>query len=128
MNWRKLSEYLSALILLGYMGLIFYLSSIPGSEIHVTTPDYILHGLAFGGLAFLFMVFFLHHLNMRMSIIFSFVLTFLFALSDEAHQYFVPFRTPDWCDIFADLVGAIIFQIGLFILIRVFSYKKRLKR
>ncbi len=128
MKLKKLSEYLSALVLLCYMGLIFYLSSIPGTEITINTPDYILHGLAFGGLGFLFMIFLLHHFKTSQSIFFSLLFTFLFALSDEAHQYFVPFRTPDWRDIFADLVGAMLSTIGLVILIWSFSYWKRLKK
>lgn len=120
----KWSQWTIALFLMGYMGLIFYLSSIPGTEIRVEAPDYLLHGLAFGGLSFLTTLYFIHFLPLKWSMSLSLGFTFLYGLSDEAHQFFVPNRTPDWRDIGADLIGALIVQVGFFILIRLYSYVK----
>lgn len=107
---------------MGYMGLIFHLSSIPGTSITLPAPDYILHGLAFGGLSFFFTIFLSHQIPWPKSLPFSLFLTGLFALSDEAHQYFVPFRSPDWRDIMADLIGALIVQGIIIGLIRLYAY------
>ena len=125
---RKYLPVIVAGILIAYLILIFYLSSIPGAEITVETPDYILHGLAFGGLSFLLTIFFLFYLKLNFSIFFSLFFTLLYGLSDEAHQSFVPGRTPDWKDVAADLFGAIIAQICLFILIHLYSLWKSKRR
>lgn len=122
MKRHTLTEYLSALAVLGYMGLIFYLSSIPGTQITLPAPDYVMHGLAFGGLSLLFTIFLSHQIPWPNSVPFSLFLTLLFALSDEAHQYFVPFRSPDWRDILADLIGAVLAQVILFGVIHLYSY------
>lgn len=124
MNWKNLRQYLSALAVLAYMRLIYYLSSIPGSDIHLETPDYILHALAFGGLSLFVTLFFLHHMRLRVGIFASLFTIFLFGLSDEAHQSFVPLRTPDWRDIAADVVGALIMQILLVLIIRLYFFWK----
>ncbi len=44
--------------------------------------------------------------NMTLLIIISIVLSTLYGVSDEIHQYFVPFRCPDIKDIFANLFGS----------------------
>jgi VanZ family protein len=41
----------------------------------------------------------------------------LFGLSDEIHQYFVPFRTADPWDVLADAVGAAIGVIFYYVLL-----------
>lgn len=117
---KKYLPAIVAVLLIGYLFLIFYLSSIPGSEITVETPDYILHGLAFGGLSFLLTIFFLFYLKLNYSIFLSLFFTLLYGLSDEAHQFFVPGRTPDLRDVVADFLGAVIVQICLFILIHLY--------
>lgn len=124
MQWRNVSAIVSALAVLGYMGLIYYLSSIPGTEIALPAPDYVLHALAFGGLSFLFSVFFLHYLRLYQSIGFSMLMVFLYGLGDEAHQFFTPNRVPDWRDIAADVAGALIVQIGVVIFMYFYSYRK----
>ncbi len=123
----KILKIFLGLALPGYMGLLFYLSSIPGTEITIQTPDYILHALAFGGLSVLFMANILIHtqkdkVNLLKSMIISTILTSFYGLLDEFHQSFVPGRTPDWHDILADLVGAILFQLGLIILLHLFYH------
>ncbi|WP_164730827.1 VanZ family protein [Anoxybacter fermentans] len=127
MKWRIFSEYTSALFLLSYMGLIFYLSSIPGSELKVETPDYILHALAFGGFYFFSTLFLLHQMKLKQSLLSGLFFTFLFALSDEAHQYFVPGRTPDLRDIAADLVGALFVLVMLIFIFRFYAFVKSKK-
>lgn len=116
-----MTEYLSAMAVLGYMGVIFYLSSIPGTGITLPAPDYIMHSLAFGGFSVLLTLFLSHQIPWPGSVPYSIFLTFLFALSDEAHQFFVPFRSPDWRDILADAVGALAAQAVLTGVIRLYS-------
>lgn len=124
---KKISYYLLGLVLFIYLGLIYYLSSIPGSEITVQTPDYLLHGLAFGGLSLLLTIFFRFTMDLRSSVGCSLLLTFLFALSDESHQFFVPGRVSDWGDILADMLGAVIGQLGLITFLSLFFHWKSKK-
>lgn len=125
---KKISYYVLSLFLIAYLSLIYYLSSIPGSEISLQTPDYILHGLAFGGLSFLLTVFFRFSMDLKFSIGYSLVFTLVYALSDECHQFFVPGRVPDWVDIVADMVGAIIVQLGIITFLYFFAYLKSKKQ
>lgn len=124
MKWRSISEFVFGIAVLGYMGTIFYFSSIPGTALRLPAPDYVLHGLAFGGFSLLVTLFLLHYMKLSHSVFVGLVITLLFALSDEAHQSFVPFRSPDWRDIAADLVGALIVQSVLILLIRSYPYAK----
>lgn len=52
-------------------------------------------------------------------IIYSFIASLLYAISDEIHQYFVPGRACKLFDIFVDLFGAI---TGLFIVHSIFKH------
>lgn len=124
---KKISYYVLSLFLVAYLSLIYYLSSIPGSEISLQTPDYILHGLAFGGLSFLLTAFFRFSMDLKFSIGYSLVFTLVYALSDECHQFFVPGRVPDWVDIVADMVGAVIVQLGIITFFYFFAYLKSRK-
>ena len=124
MKLKNVAHYLSAVAVIAYMGLIYHLSSIPGSEIHVETPDYILHALAYGGLGMLMTIFLLQNMKQWQGFLASFVLVFIFALSDEAHQFFTPMRTPDWRDIVADMIGTLIVQLGIFLVIRLYYLLK----
>jgi VanZ family protein len=60
-----------------------------------------------------------HFLNNRLTFIGSWVLTILYAISDEIHQGFTPNRSPHWEDVIIDVAG------GLFgILLALIIYKK----
>jgi VanZ family protein len=45
--------------------------------------------------------------NVKLMLILSILLSFLYGVSDEIHQYFVPYRNADLMDVLADMFGAI---------------------
>jgi len=45
-------------------------------------------------------------------IILSVLSSSLYGISDEIHQHFVPYRSAEWMDIFADILGSV---FGVFI-------------
>ncbi|HJZ18720.1 MAG TPA: VanZ family protein [Candidatus Nanoarchaeia archaeon] len=105
---------------------IFYFSSIPGSAIGTNTP--------FISIAYHFIVFFLfsfflffyvkgakktHYLH----IIFTIVLSIIYATLDEFHQAFVPLRSSSLGDVFTDSFG-----ICISILLIIFISKKANRR
>ena len=94
------------------MGLIFYLSSHP-SPIKVELFPYLdklVHIVEYGVLASLVYralrdtVVAPHHLFGL-----AFMIAFLYGVSDEIHQYFVPGREAELFDIVADGIGALCF-------------------
>lgn len=91
-----------------YMGVIFYFSSKTGSQVQLPTPDYIAHGAEYFGLSWLVRWAWSGSLNSKpeqaywLAILFSFI----YGISDEFHQSFVPGRSPDVMDLLADTVGA----------------------
>lgn len=99
MKEKFFSLYWLALFL--WAGVIFYLSHLPAEELpgwQIPYLDKVVHAAEFGILAWLcfksFRAFF-------PALLFS----FLYALSDEFHQLFVPGRCPDIYDLFADVSG-----------------------
>jgi VanZ family protein len=94
---------------------IFILSSIPSDkfpDLSFTFEDKLIHIILFFVLFFCF-VWSLKHLKRftilsRYFILASLTLTILYGLLDEFHQYFVPNRTSDLYDWFADSAGALL--------------------
>lgn len=91
-----------------WMGLIFYLSAQPD----LPQPDVgwvglvlssMAHAFVFGMLALLVARALGEH---RHTLLLAFVLTMLYALTDEFHQSFVPGRHPDPWDLVCDGLGA----------------------
>jgi VanZ family protein len=72
--------------------------------------DKMLHVAAYGVMAILFYRAFqtlrLRH-NPRMLMLLSILSASLYGISDEIHQYFVPFREADIFDGIADIIGAV---------------------
>lgn len=107
------------------MVLIFVLSSIqislPSSGYGVVEKDYlllILHVGEFGLLSMTMMLGFYPQIKSYILLI----ITVLYAISDEIHQYFVPTRYFDVLDIFCNIIGSI---IGIFVyLLLLFLIKK----
>ena len=106
----KINIYLIFSLL--YMVLIFFLSSYPTP---IRTPsfalfDKIVHMVEFGVLALLIYLALRdtnaakHHL-----FVLAFMITFLYGVSDEIHQYFVPGRKADIFDVIANGIGAFCF-------------------
>ena len=82
------------------------------------------HILVFGFLAFLL---FKSLEVYRFSYLFSWVLTILYAMSDEYHQSFMPGRTASIKDVFLfDSVGAFVFLLVTFFIVR--KNRRRLKQ
>jgi VanZ family protein len=46
--------------------------------------------------------------NLKLIFMFSVLLSSLYGISDEIHQYFVPYRTADYRDVLADIFGSIV--------------------
>lgn len=83
------------------------------------------HFFVYFGLGFLiYRALSIYFLNNRLTFVGSWVLTILYAISDEIHQGYTPNRSPHWEDVMIDTVG------GLFgILLAWIIYKKiRTKR
>jgi VanZ family protein len=63
----------------------------------------------------------------RFAYVLSWVLTVIYAMSDEYHQSFMPGRTASIKDVFLfDSVGALVFLLGTFIIVR--KTRRRLKQ
>ena len=102
-----------------WLGLIFFLSSIPQLTTGLGIWDLILRKIAHMSEYFI-LVFFLYrafrgsfNLTAFYLIFWSFSLSFLYAVSDEIHQAFVPHRSSSLLDIFIDTAGIIAFFILL---------------
>lgn len=96
---------------MAWMGLIFYASGLPAGDIPPLFPfqDIAFHLFVYSALA----LFFARALKNSRSalgparlIFFTVIFAFLYALSDEFHQAFVPGRFASGLDIFIDSAGA----------------------
>jgi len=108
-----------------WCGLIFYMSSIPGLNSGLGVWDLILrkcaHMFEFGVLALLFARAFRRTwiaLAPAGIVLLSFVLTLLYAISDEVHQSFVPNRGPSAMDVLVDTAGIVAAFVFVFFLNR----------
>jgi len=95
-----------------YCLLIFIQSSYPSTELIADWPyiDKILHFAAYALLSTLFLRAFKTTRiknNLKLVLILSVLFSFFYGISDEIHQYFVPYRNADLMDVLADLLGSI---------------------
>lgn len=93
------------------MGFIFYVSSIPGSQIPGLFPfqDIAFHLFIYSILSFFFSRALKNtYPNMaRLKIIvFTIIFGIIYGVSDELHQAFVPYRTVSGLDVFTDTLGS----------------------
>ena len=106
------------------MGIIFYFSSGPtDSVVADPLPRFILFkSLHIFEYTLLTVLLFFAFLKYKQTII----IAYLYAISDEFHQYFVPGRTSRFRDTLIDLIGIF---IGIFIFQKIISLKcfKRVK-
>ena len=111
------------LLVIVYMALIFYLSSIPlefPEIINELDPTkFSLHLAEYTILGFLLF-------NAKKNFNFSFLVSSLYGLSDEVHQYFVPYRTFSLFDLLADMIGSL-FGIVIFLYLQRTRFYKRFK-
>ncbi len=95
-----------------YCLLIFMQSSYPSPESVPDWPyiDKLLHIAVYALLGALFLRAFktlrIQH-NLKLVMILSILLSSLYGISDEIHQYFVPFRNADFMDALADMIGSV---------------------
>ncbi len=101
-------KYLTLSLIIVYLIIIFYFSSIPVPEPLRNKPDILLHFIEYGGLGFLF---FLHYSELfkkkinGYTMIFIIIFILLYSISDEYHQSFVPGRFSDIKDVIVDFIG-----------------------
>ena len=112
-----------------WAGLIFCLSSIPSLKTNLKY-DFILRKIAHIVEYFIF-TFLLYRAfkgSFNMSIfqlfIYPFTLSFLYAVSDEFHQSFVPGRSASIRDVLIDTIGI----LGFYIAVKIFALKRGNKR
>jgi len=110
-NWHQRLRWLPLLMM---MGLIFYLSHLPGNSIHLphfSNSDKLAHAGVYCmlGLSYLYALlprWRLRSLGLACGSVVLFCL--LFGLSDEFHQSFVPGRDVSGGDVMADIAGGAI--------------------
>lgn len=96
------------------MGVIFFLSHQPGSDLNLPLfngADKILHATAYGVLAISSIFAFPKTFKIAFPFATAFfvvVICLLYGIADEYHQSFIPGRSPDIFDVAADVLGAII--------------------
>ncbi|MBI5180712.1 MAG: VanZ family protein [Nitrospirae bacterium] len=112
--------YWSATI--AYALLIFFLSSLSGDKTEklylFKHSDKIIHLLEYAVLCFLISKTLFSTLKesvRRYTGLIAIVISLLYAISDEFHQSFVPGRSAEVYDVFADGMGAVLSQIILYI-------------
>jgi VanZ family protein len=92
-----------------YMGLIFLSSSRERPGVLSAAPDYLLHGLAYSGLAVLSVRALAKRIFSGLKaahVVGGIAIAILYGMSDEWHQLHVPGRDGSLGDILADFVGA----------------------
>jgi len=100
-----------------WCGFIFYLSSVPNLNTGWGTWDLILRKIAHMAEYFILAALLYRafkgsfNLSAPYLLFWSVVLSFLYAVSDEMHQAFVPTRDPSPKDVFIDTIGIIIFYL-----------------
>ena len=110
-NSRRLLVYWGPVVV--YCLAIFLQSSFPTPAAVPTfyLSDKLLHVAAYAVMAILFYrALGLHAIGNTpvKRAVFSAALTVLYGISDEFHQSFVPGRSPEWLDVAADAVGAVV--------------------
>lgn len=96
---------------LAWMSLIYFLSSRTGNELHTLFP--FINNFNPGHLAAYFVLALLFYAALiktghRHPYLKALVFCFLYGISDEIHQFFVPTRDADLFDLAMDLIGAAI--------------------
>jgi len=97
----------------GYMSLIFYLSSQNFSLPKLpTNSDKVIHAIIYFPLAFLIYRSLWSCRIKKYIFVIAFVLAGIYGISDEFHQSFVPGRDSSLGDAAADFVGALLGSLG----------------
>lgn len=103
--------------LLGYLGFIFYFSSLVPSQIPQTPfPDKWLHVAEYFVLPFLFFRVLIRSqvLTLRNNyLVWGILFSCIYAIFDELHQRFIPGRNPSMGDFLADGIGILVGAFSL---------------
>ena len=100
-----------------YAGAIFYMSSQSHPEEQLPSflfkgvSDKVLHGVEYGILALLCYRAFRWAAGpavAQQAVVLAIMTASVYGITDEVHQFFVPFRESDWQDWLADTIGAVI--------------------
>jgi VanZ family protein len=89
-----------------WAGVIFYFSSIPGSDVPGIVPAPVAHFCEYFILGALLYSALRIDLSPRAAFIWAVAIASAYAVSDEFHQHFVVMRTPDPLDWVVDTLGA----------------------
>ena len=101
-----------------YAAFIFYLSSLPGTPYipPFFSADKVFHLVEYGILGYLLARALGHHrLKKKMLFITAVSICFVYGVSDELHQFFVPHRCTSFMDVVADGIGS---AVGIWIYIK----------
>ncbi|MBN2014895.1 MAG: VanZ family protein [Candidatus Altiarchaeota archaeon] len=112
-NWLEEHKRACWLLTLGYMSLIFLLSSMPRlpQPLPFTTYSQIIeHVGEYAVLGFLLSMSLRSKREgvKKKTLLFAVLIASLYGVSDEFHQFFVPGRVASVFDVFADVVGSIL--------------------
>jgi VanZ family protein len=108
----------------GYMGLIYFASSVPGDELPGHFWDKLVHLLVYAVLGVLFLVPLAEARLSRVTVkaaATAVLLSVLYGVFDEVHQSFTPGRSPDVRDLFADALGAALGVAAVWLLAAIVS-------
>jgi VanZ family protein len=112
---------------------VFVLSSIPGTrfpQVDVANADKLVHGaiyLLLGALC-------LHGVRRSSAlvgaraVVMATCISALYGVTDELHQIFTPFRSPDWHDVVADAAGGLMGALAATALLRRRRSRRRAAR
>lgn len=123
-HWLENHKKISWLVVLIIIIIIFITSSIQSSQIKRVTffswQSFVYHFLIFFILAFFILISLIEgKMNKKNLILIALIVSVLYGISDEIHQYFVPGRCCSLSDILTDSAGS---------LTAAFFYSSRLRR
>ena len=92
---------------LTYSGIIFWVSSLPSFATAADFSDKIAHVIEYSLLGYLSARALKGTTSLSKNVVWLAAVgfTFVYGLSDEFHQTFVPTRNAEWADVLADFVG-----------------------
>lgn len=105
----------SVVVLMFYMGVIFWISSLPSEQLTppesgagITISASIKHVGEYAVLGILMSLVIAQVSNKtRSTILYSFLFSSCYGILDEVHQFFVPTRFCTFSDMYADVVGSV---------------------
>lgn len=97
-----------------WMGFIFYLSAIPGSEIPGIVPDYVAHAFVYSVLTALVFYALGTDESRARNMVLTVMISSFYGATDELHQLYVPMRTASVFDFAVDSAASIVVAVSTF--------------